>query len=101
MKGRLALVSLVVALALVMLVAAGCSDAPRRATNDGGEPAGTTLTGEQLLKTKCVYCHKDDRIDTATYDKAGWEDVVDRMDAKGAQVSEADKAVLAEYLANR
>jgi len=101
MRRRLTLVAVVAAVLLVVLISAGCSDAPRTGKDGSTEPAGTKLTGEQLLKTKCVYCHNDDRIDKATYDQAGWEDVIDRMDAKGAQVSDAEKVVIAEYLANR
>jgi mono/diheme cytochrome c family protein len=102
MRRRLTLIAVVVAvLLLVALISAGCTDAPRTGKDGSAEPTGTKLTGEQLVKTKCVYCHNDDRIDTATYDQAGWEDVIDRMDEKGAQVNEAEKAVIAEYLANR
>jgi len=101
MRRRLTLIAVVAIVVLVALVSAGCSDAPRTGKDGSAEPTGTKLTGQQLVKTKCVYCHNDDRIDTATYDQAGWEDVIDRMDAKGAQVNDAEKAVIAEYLANR
>jgi hypothetical protein len=101
MRRRLTLVTVLVVVLLVVLISAGCSDAPRTGKDGSAEPDSTKLTGEQLVKTKCVYCHKDDRIDKATYDQAGWEDVIDRMDEKGAQVSDAEKAVIAEYLANR
>jgi len=95
------LVAAAVVVLLLVLTSEGCTDAPRTGKDGSAEPTGTQLTGEQLVKTKCVYCHNDDRIDKATYDQAGWEDVIDRMDAKGAQVNDAEKAVIAEYLANR
>lgn len=101
MRRRLMLIAVVAVVLLVVLISAGCTDAPRTGNDGSAEPTGTTLTGEQLVKTKCVYCHNDDRIDKATYDRAGWEDVIDRMDEKGAVVSDAEKAVIAEYLANR
>lgn len=101
MRGRLTLVALVAALLLVAVISAGCSDAPRTGKDGSAEPAGTKLTGEQLVGTKCVYCHNDDRIEKATHDLASWEATIDRMDSKGAQVSDAEKVVIAEYLANR
>jgi len=80
---------------LVAIVVAGC----------GGQRVSTPTpppTGEQLLQQRCLNsCHTVDRIDRATYDQAGWEDAVDRMMGRGAQLTSEERATLVEYLLNR
>ncbi|HZL06368.1 MAG TPA: hypothetical protein VFE45_13295 [Coriobacteriia bacterium] len=93
MKGRLALSTLAVVFLVAASVVGGCADA-----SQGGDPP---LTGVQLIEMKCDSCHGIERIDAVTYDLAGWETTIDRMCSKGADVSRAEEAVIAEYLANR
>lgn len=80
-------------LMIAMVVTSGC----------GGSSASETVTlsGEELVATRCHACHDTARIDAAVYDKAGWERTIGRMVGKGAKVSDAEKAVMVEYLANR
>src|SRR4051812_12986001 len=54
--------------------------------------------GEGLQNSACLSCHDMRPIQTAAYDKAGWTMVIDSMVQKGAEVKDADKPVLAEYL---
>lgn len=104
-RGRIWVLALVVVLVFSSALLVGCGG-----TSDGGETAGGTtdtgggevkLSGETLVAQRCTYCHNTERIDAATYDQAGWESTIDKMIQKGAQVSAAEKPVIAEYLANR
>jgi cytochrome c5 len=54
--------------------------------------------GEQIQNGACLGCHDLRPIQTAAYDKAGWEMVVSSMIDKGADVKPADKAVLVDFL---
>ena len=54
--------------------------------------------GLTVLETRCTACHSLDRVQQAqkTYDE--WAQTVDRMIAKGAHLSEEERAVLLKYL---
>lgn len=54
--------------------------------------------GEQLQNAACLGCHDLRPIQTAAYDKAGWTTVIESMVQKGAEVKDADKPALVEYL---
>jgi cytochrome c5 len=54
--------------------------------------------GEQLQNAACLGCHDLRPIQTAAYDRGMWASVVDSMINKGAEVKDADKPVLIEYL---
>jgi cytochrome c5 len=54
--------------------------------------------GEQLQNAACLSCHDLRPIQTASYDKAGWTNVVDSMVEKGADVKAADKPALVDFL---
>lgn len=58
----------------------------------------STDKGEQLQNGACLSCHDLRPIQTAAYDKAGWDMVVSSMIDKGADVKPADKPVLVEFL---
>jgi len=54
--------------------------------------------GEQLQNAACLSCHDLRPIQTASYDKAGWTNVIDSMVEKGADVKSADKPALVDFL---
>ena len=54
--------------------------------------------GEALQNAACLSCHDLRPIQTAAYDRDGWKNVVDSMIQKGADVKDADKPVLVDYL---
>jgi cytochrome c5 len=56
--------------------------------------------GEQILNASCGGCHDLRPIQTSAHDKEGWNDVVQNMLQKGADVSDADIPVLVDYLAD-
>ncbi|GAB4449845.1 MAG: hypothetical protein Kow00120_20100 [Anaerolineae bacterium] len=66
-----------------------------------GEGAETMLDGAALVAERCTVCHTADRIDNASKDAAGWTATVDRMIGHGAQLDDAERAAVIEYLASR
>jgi cytochrome c5 len=81
------LYALPVAAAALLVVAAGSAGAqqPRR--------------GEQILNASCAGCHDLRPVQTSARDKDAWNDVVQNMLQKGADVADADIPVLVDYLA--
>jgi cytochrome c5 len=57
------------------------------------------LDGQVLLQERCTVCHDLVRVTGATKDRAEWEQSVDRMIGKGAQLNEEERAVLIDFLA--
>jgi thiosulfate/3-mercaptopyruvate sulfurtransferase len=57
--------------------------------------------GEELVKKRCTVCHSLDRIYKTKKDKAAWENTVDRMIRKGAQLNEAERQAVIDYLSSR
>lgn len=55
--------------------------------------------GETLLQERCTECHPLDRVTSASMTRDGWEANVEDMIAKGAQLTDAEKEVLVDYLA--
>ena len=58
----------------------------------------TPNRGEQIQNAACLGCHDTRPIDTASYDRDGWDIVVSTMVAKGADVKDADKPPLVDFL---
>jgi cytochrome c5 len=54
--------------------------------------------GEQIQNAACLGCHDLRPIETASYDRQGWSDVVTSMISKGAEVKDTDKPALVEFL---
>jgi hypothetical protein len=57
------------------------------------------LDGAALLESRCTACHNLDRVKQAKKTQAQWESTVNRMIQKGAQLTDAEKAILLQYLA--
>ena len=57
-----------------------------------------TDKGEGIQNAACLGCHDLRPIQTAALDKDGWAGIVDSMIQKGADVKDADKPVLIDYL---
>ena len=63
-------------------------------------PADTSaINGATLLDTRCSICHSADRPRKARKTREQWEKIVTSMIAKGARLTEAEKTVLVNYLA--
>jgi hypothetical protein len=52
-----------------------------------------------LLQARCTRCHGLDRVQAAAKTQADWEATVERMRAKGAELTDAEAQLLVEYLA--
>lgn len=59
------------------------------------------LYGASEVQQECMVCHTTERVNSAVLDWAGWEAAVDHMVENGAQIDDAQKAVIIEYLAIR
>ena len=84
----------VVLLIIAVGVASGCG---------GGQeaPAGdqVTVDGETLLEERCTECHGLERTTSQEKTRTEWDETVTRMIDRGAELDEAEKAVLVDYLA--
>jgi mono/diheme cytochrome c family protein len=76
------------------------------APRTGSEPATTPappappLSGAALLTARCLDCHGEDELEAhGPDDRAGWSAVLRRMVGRGADLSAAELATLASYLA--
>ncbi len=63
------------------------------------EPPGSK--GELLVKERCTRCHNLGLIQSATFDRAGWERTVDHMIKLGAKLNEEEREVVIDYLSSR
>ena len=90
------MVALVLALALLALVACG-GEAPEPEPTPGEQ---TGLDGATILNEKCAdVCHDLERVEAQDLDAVGWESVIERMRANGADLTDDEVTALAEYLA--
>lgn len=87
---------LVVAMALT-LVACGEKEVPEPEPTPG---EATGLDGAAILQEKCNgVCHDLQRVEEQELDAVGWEQIVEEMRAKGADLTDDEATALAEYLA--
>ncbi|HEX8031535.1 MAG TPA: c-type cytochrome [Vicinamibacterales bacterium] len=77
---------------------------PYLAMHYGPKPAAShtnTDAGAATYARACQTCHGTDIIEQQKLTKTGWTRSVEKMMRWGAQVTEADKEALVEYLASR
>jgi cytochrome c5 len=86
---------LLLAIAGALLVS-GCGSPA--AAPPASPPSAAGDAGAQLVETKCSMCHGLDRVTAASYDKAGWEEVVTRMEKNGLVVTPEEKQAIVESL---
>lgn len=82
---RLTLVALAAALALAAAPAVGTEPSPIAA-------------GKAVFETKCVACHALDRSLAKKADRAGWQEILTQMVAKGAALDKAEFDQVLGYL---
>lgn len=95
---------LVLSLLIAVLVLTSCAQAnpatPTTSDSNAASPTGASaLDGKTLLETRCTACHSLARVASAKGDAAQWQQVVDLMIQKGAQLNADEEKVLVEYLA--
>lgn len=81
---------------LVVALLAGCGGTTAPATTAPSEP-GTT-DGAALLEARCSSCHSVAKATGDPHTQAEWDQLVSQMMQKGAQLTDAEKSTLVEYL---
>lgn len=61
--------------------------------------ASTGGEGEILLQGRCTKCHDLARVERASKTRDEWQQTVERMVGKGADLSADEQALVVEYLA--
>ena len=88
----------VMPLAAAALLAVGSARVTAAAAPVVGGAAAQDDKGERLLNVSCGGCHDLRPVQASAKDKDGWNEVVQNMLQKGADVSDADLPVLLDYL---
>lgn len=107
MSRRLGLVAVLMLSLALMLSVAGCGSGPEPASTPPAaetSPAETpaeSSPGEALVSQKCAMCHTLDRVNSASYDAAGWTTTIERMEKNGLVIGEDEKAQIIEYLSTK
>jgi len=89
----------------VILILAACaptaSPASTTAATSSSSGSSTTIDAKALVEIQCVQCHGLDRVESKKSDAAGWTKIVDRMMAKGGNITYTadEKAAVIAYLA--
>ncbi len=65
------------------------------------ESPAAGMPGEQLVQTKCTMCHDLSRVESAVYDRDGWEGTIERMQQQGLVVTNDERDAIIEYLTAR
>jgi mono/diheme cytochrome c family protein len=83
---------------LLLVVAASTLSACGPASEEPADQSVST-DGERLLQDRCTECHNLNRVMQAEKTREEWHDTVTRMVNHGAELTEAEQAVLVDYLA--
>lgn len=83
---------------LLFVVAASALSACGGASGESSDQP-VSVDGETLLQERCTECHGLERTTSVQKTRAEWEDTVTRMVNRGAELSDAEKTVLVDYLA--
>jgi mono/diheme cytochrome c family protein len=54
--------------------------------------------GKALVESKCTLCHGLDEVRTAYLDKPGWQESVEFMRTKGAELKDEEVPIIVNYL---
>jgi cytochrome c5 len=87
--------------AAVALLAAGTTRLTAAASQAPATPAASAAQdekGERLLNASCGGCHDLRPVQASARDRDGWNEVVQNMLQKGADVSDKDLPLLLDYL---
>jgi cytochrome c553 len=87
---------IVVSLIMVAVLVACNAGTPQPAQ---APAAPAQMDGASLLEARCSKCHSADRPKQAQKTPDQWNQTVTRMMGKGAELTEAEKIVLVDYLA--
>jgi hypothetical protein len=86
---------------LIVLLAAGIPAATSGAQKEASPSTDTPLEegeGRDLVIEKCTTCHDLERVPAKRRDKYGWEDLVDNMRSRGAEMTAEERQKIVDYL---
>jgi mono/diheme cytochrome c family protein len=87
----------------VVLLVASCKAPPPPAKADAGtstaSPAPLAIDAKKIAENACLSCHQEDMLQQQRLTKAQWEKTVTKMAGWGANLEEAEKPALVEWLA--
>jgi ABC-type Fe3+-hydroxamate transport system substrate-binding protein len=75
---------------LVMIILSACSS---------NSSAGNNIDGAALLQSHCTECHSIKTVTREALTQSQWQQVVDNMVQRGAQLNSDEKSTLIAYLA--
>ena len=85
----------------ISLFLMGCTTTPKSTqTTTTSTTVSSSTEGKNLVETKCTVCHNTQRIYSLKINAAEWGTIVDKMIAKGAVMSNANRIKIIEYLAS-
>ena len=90
---------ILVGVALLALAVACGGGAEEPSAPPPAEESAGDLGGEELIEARCRRCHGVETVTGAAKSQAQWESTVDRMIAKGAELTDAEAEILVDYLA--
>ena len=99
---NLRIISILTMILLSASLLAACGSGSSAATNapsPNAPTSGSTVNGQAIMMQACSACHNISRVTSAQKDATQWKMTVDRMIARGAQVSPQDEQTLIDYLA--
>ena len=85
-------------LATTIVLAQEPAQPPPQAPAAGGQFTIASGPGADLFQRVCVLCHPPDRIVSTRKTKSEWEEVIDKMITKGAQVTDDNYVTIEDYL---
>ena len=92
--------SIFIALSAFCLIVGGCSKEPEggaKSTLELKQKEDLSNQALEILNTKCVVCHTAERFEKGQFTAQEWEDVIQRMVAKGVKLSGDEMDVLRHW----
>jgi hypothetical protein len=86
---------------VTVLLAAAIPAATSGSQKDDDPSTSPTLEegeGRDLVVEKCSVCHDLERIPARRRDRPGWEDLVDNMKSRGADITAEQRQTIVDYL---
>ncbi|MBN1547700.1 MAG: hypothetical protein JW902_13705 [Syntrophaceae bacterium] len=88
---------------MLTLILVACNEGTKTVPVNNASEAVTPITepatnGSELLNERCSTCHGLSKIKQARKAPSQWDQTVNRMIAKGARLTEAEKILLLDYL---
>jgi mono/diheme cytochrome c family protein len=90
------IISIFLLVLLLAILLAACGSNSQTATS---APSSGGSTGQALMQERCSACHSVNRVTSAQKTADQWKQTVDRMIARGAQLSSQEEQTLVDYLA--